>query len=112
MPLSTLNGGGEIGIRDIVGLYMKPPMMAMALCVDEKSQIQASTVRSRYCRWSQACRRAHDDVRHGMTMLFAALDVATGKVIGETHRRRRSSEFPQFLRTIEATCRRCSTSTS
>jgi len=47
-------------------------------------------------------RRTHDDARRGTTTLFAALDAATGKVIGEAHRRHRSSEFLQFLRTIEA----------
>lgn len=47
-------------------------------------------------------RRTHDYERHGTTTLFAALDIATGSVIGEVHRRHRSSEFLQFLRTVEA----------
>jgi transposase len=91
-------------VRDIVGLYMNPPMMAMVLCVDEKSQIQAldRTQPMLPLAPGMPARRTHDYVRHGTTTLFAALDVATGKVIGETHRRHRSSEFLQFLRTIEA----------
>jgi len=91
-------------VRDIVGLYMNPPLMAMVLCVDEKSQIQAldRTQPMLPLAPGMPARRTHDYVRHGTTTLFAALDVATGKVIGETHRRHRSSEFLTFLRTIEA----------
>jgi len=91
-------------VRDIVGLYMDPPHMAMVLCVDEKSQIQALDRTQPMLPLSPGLpeRRTHDYVRHGTTTLFAALDVATGKVIGETHRRHRSGEFLKFLRTIEA----------
>lgn len=91
-------------VRDIVGLYLNPPMKAMVLCVDEKSQIQAldRTQPMLPLTPGMPAKRTHDYVRHGTTTLFAALDVATGKVIGETHRRHRSSEFLQFLRTIEA----------
>jgi transposase len=91
-------------VRDIVGLYMNPPMMAMVLCVDEKSQIQALDRTQPVLPLAPGipARRTHDYERHGTTTLFAALDVATGKVIGETHRRHRSSEFLQFLRTVEA----------
>jgi transposase len=91
-------------VRDIVGLYMNPPLMAMVLCVDEKSQIQALDRTQPMLPLAPGLpeRRTHDYVRHGTTTLFAALDVATGKVIGETHRRHRSSEFLKFLRTIEA----------
>lgn len=91
-------------VRDIVGLYLNPPMKAMVLCVDEKSQIQAldRTQPMLPLAPGMPARRTHDYVRHGTTTLFAALDVATGKVIGETHRRHRSSEFLQFLRTVEA----------
>jgi transposase len=92
-------------VRDIVGLYMSPPDRAMVLCVDEKSQIQALD-RTRPLlplRPGQAERRTHDYVRHGTTSLFAALDVKTGKVIGECRRRHRAVEFRQFLDTIEAT---------
>jgi transposase len=91
-------------VRDIVGLYLNPPMKAMVLCVDEKSQIQAldRTQPMLPLTPGMPAKRTHDYVRHGTTTLFAALDVATGKVIGETHRRHRSGEFLKFLRTIEA----------
>jgi transposase len=91
-------------LRDIVGLYLQPPERALVLCVDEKSQIQALD-RSQPLlpmRPGQIERRTHDYVRHGTTSLFAALDVATGKVIGECHRRHRAVEFRTFLDTIEA----------
>jgi transposase len=90
--------------RDIVGLYMNPPVKAMVLCVDEKSQIQALDRTQPILPLAPgvAERRTHDYLRHGTTSLFAALDIATGKVIGELHRRHRSAEFMQFLRTIDA----------
>ena len=72
-------------VRDIVGLYLSPPERALVLCVDEKSQIQALD-RSRPLppmRPGQVERRTHDYMRHGTTTLFAALDIATGKVIGQ-----------------------------
>ena len=91
-------------VRDIVGLYMDPPLMAMVLCVDEKSQIQALDRTQPLLPLAPGIpeRRTHDYERHGTTTLFAALDIATGAVIGDLHRRHRSSEFLQFLRTIEA----------
>ena len=91
-------------VRDVVGLYMNPPERALVLCVDEKSQIQAleRTAPLLPMRVGQAERRAHDYLRHGTTSLFAALDTKTGKVIGEMHRRHRSTEFRQFLDTIAA----------
>jgi transposase len=91
-------------VRDIVGLYLDPPVKAMVLCVDEKSQIQALDRTQPLLPLAPGIpeRRTHDYARHGTTTLFAALDIATGEVIGETHRRHRSSEFLQFLRTIEA----------
>jgi transposase len=90
-------------VRDIVGLYMNPPDRALVLCVDEKSQIQARdrTQPLLPMRPGQAERRSHDYKRHGTTSLFAALDVKTGAVIGECHRRHRSSEFRKFLDTID-----------
>ena len=90
-------------VRDIVGLYMAPPEHALVLCVDEKSQIQAldRTQPLLPLSFGVAERRSHDYVRYGTTTLFAALDLATGKVIGQLHRRHRSSEFLKFLRTIE-----------
>jgi len=91
-------------VRDIVGLYLSPPERAVVLCVDEKSQIQALS-RSQPVlplTFGVVERRTHDYLRHGTTSLFAALDLATGHVIGELHRRHRSAEFQQFLRTIDA----------
>ena len=90
-------------VRDIVGLYLNPPDRAMVLCVDEKSQIQALDRAQPLLpmRPGQAERRSHDYKRYGTTSLFAALDVKTGAVIGECHRRHRSSEFRQLLDTID-----------
>ena len=90
-------------VRDIVGLYLDPPARALLLSVDEKSQIQAldRTAPLLPMRPGQAERRTHDYVRHGTTSLFAALDVATGRVIGECHRRHRSRAFLRFLETID-----------
>jgi transposase len=90
-------------VRDIVGLYLNPPDRAAVLCVDEKPQIQALD-RSQPIlplRPGQIERRTHDYVRHGTTSLFAALNVKTGKVIAEHHRRHRGIEFRKFLDTID-----------
>ena len=91
-------------VRDIVGLYLNPPDKALVLCVDEKSQIQAldRTQPLLPMRPGQVELRTHDYKRHGTTSLFAALNTATGKIIGECHRRHRSVEFRSFLDTIEA----------
>ena len=90
-------------VRDIVGLYLRPPDRALVLCVDEKSQIQAldRTQPLLPMRPGQVERRTHDYVRHGTTSLFAALDTKTGTVIGQLHRRHRSIEFRKFLDTID-----------
>ena len=90
-------------VRDIVGLYLHPPDRALVLCVDEKSQIQALDRAQPLLpmRPGQAERRSHDYKRHGTTSLFAALDIKTGAVIGECHRRHRSTEFRKFLDTID-----------
>ena len=90
-------------VRDIVGLYLNPPDKALVLCVDEKSQIQALDRTQPILPMAPGLpeRRTHDYRRHGTTTLFAALDVATGKVIGETHRRHRSIEFRSFLDRID-----------
>jgi transposase len=91
-------------VRDIVGLYLDPPERAMVFCVDEKSQIQAldRTQPILPMRPGQAERRSHDYTRHGTTTLFAALDVASGAVIGQCHRRHRAVEFRKFLDRIDA----------
>lgn len=90
-------------VRDIVGLYMSPPTKAVVLCVDEKSQIQALDRTQPLLPMAHgiAERRSHDYVRHGTTSLFAALDVATGRVIGEIHRRHRAEDFRKFLETVD-----------
>ncbi len=90
-------------VRDIVGLYMNPPERALVLSVDEKSQIQAlnRTQPVLPMQPGQPERRSHDYIRHGTTTLFAALDTATGKVIGECHRRHRATEFRKLLDTID-----------
>ncbi|HEX2463122.1 MAG TPA: IS630 family transposase [Thermoanaerobaculia bacterium] len=91
-------------VRDIVGLYVNPPEHAVVLCVDEKSQIQAldRTQPLLPMRPGQVERRTHDYRRHGTTSLFAALDVKTGAVVAQTHRRHRSIEFRKFLDQIDA----------
>lgn len=90
-------------VRDIVGLYLNPPDKALVLCVDEKAQIQAldRTQPLLPMRPGQPELHTHDYRRYGTTSLFAALDTATGRVIGECHRRHRSVEFRKFLDTIE-----------
>jgi transcriptional regulator with XRE-family HTH domain len=79
-------------VRDIVGLYMNPPDHALVLCVDEKSQIQAlnRTQPIFPMQPGQAERRSHDYQRHGTTSLFAALDLATGSVVGKCFARHRA----------------------
>ena len=90
-------------VRDVVGLYMDPPEKAVVLCVDEKSQIQALDRSSAVLPMMPGMpeRRTHDYLRNGITTLFAALDVATGKVIGSIHRRHRAAEFKKFLTRID-----------
>jgi transposase len=91
-------------VRDVVGLYVSPPEHAIVLCVDEKSQIQAldrSQPMLPMCP-GQPSRRSHDYKRHGTTSLFAALDIATGRVIGKCYGRHRTAEFRKFLDEIEA----------
>lgn len=91
-------------MRDIVGLYMAPPEHALVLCVDEKSQIQAldRTQPVLPMRPGQIERGSHDYKRHGVTSLFAALDIATGRIISKCYPRHRSTEFRRFLDEIEA----------
>jgi transposase len=86
-------------VRDVVGLYLDPPERALVLCVDEKSQIQALDRSQPVLPMMPGMpeRRTHDYVRNGTSSLFAALDVATGRVIGSVHRRHRAVEFKKFL---------------
>lgn len=91
-------------VRDIVGLYLDPPDKALVLCVDEKSQIQAldRTQPSLPMSFGLPETHTHDYRRYGTTTLFAALDTATGEVIGKLKRRHRASEFISFLRHIDS----------
>ena len=90
-------------VRDVVGLYLNPPDKALVLCVDEKSQCQAleRTQPLLPMGFGYAEGVTHDDVRHGTTTLFAALDVLTGAVIAECQPRHRHQEFLAFLRRID-----------
>ena len=90
-------------VQDIVGLYLDPPDKALVLCVDEKSQIQAldRTQPGLPLKKGRAGTMTHDYKRHGTTTLFAALDVATGEVIGRCLKRHRHQEFLKFLRDID-----------
>ena len=90
-------------VRDIVGLYLHPPERAVVLCVDEKSQIQAldRTQPVLPLRPGVPRRQTHDYKRNGTTSLFAALNTATGEVIGKCYRRHRSVEFKRFLALID-----------
>jgi transposase len=90
-------------IRDIVGLYLNPPEHALVLSVDEKSQVPAlnRTQPILPLRHGLPERRTHDYERNGTTSLFAALNVATGHVIGACHRRHRHQEFLKFLERVE-----------
>jgi transposase len=90
-------------VRDIVGLYLDPPDLAMVLCVDEKSQMQALDRSAPVLPMMPAVpgRQTSDYIRHGTTSLFAALDIATGKIIGSHQRRHRHQEFLKFLKTID-----------
>lgn len=90
-------------VQDIVGLYMSPPNRAIVLCVDEKSQIQALDREQPVLPMMPgvAERQTHTYIRHGTTSLFAALDIATGAVIGKCYKRHRSKEFLGFLKQID-----------
>jgi len=90
-------------VRDVVGLYMSPPDNAVVLCVDEKSQIQALDRTQPLLPMlpTHPERRTATYQRHGTTSLFAALNVATGNVIGKLFQRHRAGEFLKFLREID-----------
>jgi transposase len=90
-------------VRDVVGLYMSPPDHAIVLCLDEKSQIQAlqRTQPVLPLVLGQSARATATYMRHGTTNLFAALDIKTGKVIGECYPRTRAAEFRRFLTRID-----------
>jgi len=89
-------------VRDVVGLYLNPPDKAVVLCVDEKSQVQAldRTAPILPIRPGLPERQTADYVRHGTTTLFAALEVATGKVTDACYARHRHIEFLRFLKQV------------
>src|ERR1700691_2588749 len=89
--------------RDVVGLYLNPPDRAVVLCVDEKSQVQALNRTEPILPLAPGipARQSHDYQRHGVTSLFAAMDVASGVTIGTCYRRHRHQEFLRFLNQIE-----------
>jgi transposase len=87
-------------VTDVVGLYLAPPQDAIVLCVDEKSRIQALDRTAPVLPMAPHLieRRSHDYVRHGTTTLFAALEIATGKVTAACKPRHRRQEFLAFLK--------------
>ena len=91
-------------LKDIVGLYVNPPDHAVVLSVDEKSQIQAldRTQPGLPMKKGRAGTMTHDYKRHGVTTLFAALNVLEGKVFGQCMKRHRHQEFIRFLNVIDA----------
>jgi transposase len=91
-------------VQDIIGLYLNPPDRALVFAVDEKSQIQAldRTQPGLPLKKGRCGTMTHDYKRHGTTTLFAALDIATGKVIGQCMPRHRHQEWLKFLRRIDA----------
>lgn len=92
----------EAKVRDVIGLYLDPPEKAVVLCVDEKSQIQAldRTAPILPLRPGLPEKATHDYVRHGTTTLFAALEVATGRVTDACYDRHRHEEFLDFLKKV------------
>src|SRR5919108_5870934 len=91
-------------VRDIVGLYMNPPDRAIVLCVDEKSQVQALNRTQPILPLAPGvpAKQSHDYERHGVTSLFAAMNVASGVAISTCYRRHRHQEFLRFLNDIDA----------
>ena len=94
----------EAKLTDIVGLYLNPPQNAVVVCVDEKSQVQALDRRQPILPMRPGLpeKASHDYVRHGTTTLFAALEVATGKVTDACYPRHRHQEFLKFLKKVAA----------
>jgi transposase len=90
-------------VKDVVGLYLDPPERAVVLCVDEKSQIQALDRTAPILPMLPGTpqRATHDYKRHGTSSLYAALDIASGQVIGSLHARHRAIEFKKFLTLID-----------
>jgi transposase len=90
-------------VRDIVGLYLNPPDRAVVVCLDEKSQVQALNRTEPILPIAPGvpARQSHDYERHGVTSLFAAMDVASGVTISSCYRRHRHQEFLRFLNEVD-----------
>jgi transposase len=99
----TTDPQAEAKIRDVVGLYLNPPTNAVVLSVDEKTQIQAleRTQPLLPLRPNLPARQTHDYQRHGLTSLYAALEVASGKVLGECSPRHTGADFLRFLKLVQ-----------
>jgi transposase len=104
----TTDPHAEEKIRDVVGLYLNPPVNAVVLSLDEKTQIQAleRTQPILPLRPNLPARQTHDYRRHGLTSLYAALEVASGKVIGECSERHTGADFLRFLKVLRRSYRR------
>jgi transposase len=96
----------ETKLKDVVGLYLKPPENAIILCIDEKTQIQALERTQPILPVIRNVpeRQTVDYLRHGTTTLFAALDVLTGKVIGECNAAHGAEDFIRFLKKVDKAC--------
>jgi transposase len=94
----------EEKVIDVVGLDLDPPMDAVVLSIDEKTQVQAldRTQPLLPMTFSKTEKRTHDCTRHGTTNLFAALNTATGEVLGRCFQRRRTKEFLKFMDQVVA----------
>jgi transposase len=98
----TTDPQAEAKIHDVVGLYLQPPTNAVVVSVDEKTQIQAlnRTQPLLPLRPGLPARQTHDYRRNGLTSLYAALEVASGKVLGECRARHTGADFLAFLKRL------------
>jgi transposase len=105
----TTDPQAEAKIRDVVGLYLNPPMNAVVLSLDEKTQIQAleRTQPMLPLRPNLPARQTHDYRRHGLTSLYAALEVASGRVLGQCSDRHTGADFLRFLKSVQRRYRAC-----
>jgi len=96
----------EKKLEDVVGLYLNPPENSVILCVDEKSQIQALERSQPILPILPGVpeRQTHDYYRHGTTTLFAALNILSGKVIGECKDQHKAADYISFLKTVDRKC--------
>ena len=90
-------------LADVIGLYLDPPENSIVYCVDEKSQIQALERTQPILPMGPGIpeRQTHDYYRHGTTTLFAALNVASGKVIGKCNKSHKAEDYVKFLKVLD-----------